>query len=68
MNRQAAVNLVKVLPGSRIMLRPDEYTLKFVGQSAVWFTTECGIVDAVPFLEGCARRRQGADDSSPSCK
>ena len=34
-NRQAAVNLVKVLPGSRIMLRPDEYTLKFVGQSTM---------------------------------
>ena len=24
--------------------------------------------DAVPFLEGCSRRRHGADDSSPSCK
>ena len=43
-NRQDAANLIKALPGSRITLLPDEHTLKFVGQSAVWFATKCGIV------------------------
>ena len=44
-NRQAAPNLVKALPGSRITLLADEHTLKFVGQSAVWFAMiECVVV------------------------
>ena len=43
-NRQTAVDLVKAPPGSHITLSPDEEALKFVGQLAVWFATECGIV------------------------
>ena len=43
-NHQAIVNLFRAPTSSCIMLQLDEHILKFVGQSAVCFATECDIV------------------------